>query len=394
MFTDRGELFYPAFPGDPFYDDFITGEGAILPPDLFPNGGPTALAEFFGDHMVVNGKIWPKENVEPRNYRMRLLNGSDSRFMVLQFVAVNAGDTDFTNAGNPIPFWVIGSDQGLGTPAKTDTLVFEPGGRYDIVVDFSDPALEGKRVIMKNLGGDAPFGGAFGGDLDTDDLFPNRQTDRIMAFDVVVPKDNTVSDDFDPANLPGYGGVPNGGATTRRVSLFEGLDEFGRLQPLLGTVAGNLNSATPYTWSQPTTETPAKGSTEVWEIYNFTGDAHPVHLHLVNFEILGRHEISFDENFDPDGTAGTDYQEILQHNGSKGKAAIITNISPGSEVSLEASDGYVETAPKDMVTALPEQVTKIRAHFDKSGRYVWHCHILSHEDHEMMRVLEVTDSNA
>ncbi len=137
MFNDKGALFYPAFPGDPYYAGFIDDEGAVLPPNLFPGGGPTALAEFFGDHMVVNGKIWPKANVEPRNYRMRLLNGCDSRFMVIQFVAVNAGDTDFTTPANPIPFWVIGSDQGLGTPAQTDTLVHEPGGRYDIVFDFS-----------------------------------------------------------------------------------------------------------------------------------------------------------------------------------------------------------------------------------------------------------------
>ena len=67
---ETGELFYPAYPGDPFYDDFITDEGVILPPDLFPGGGPTALAEFFGDHMVVNGLIWPREEVEPRNYRL------------------------------------------------------------------------------------------------------------------------------------------------------------------------------------------------------------------------------------------------------------------------------------------------------------------------------------
>jgi spore coat protein A len=381
MFTDKGALFYPAFPGDPFYDDFINGEGAILPPDLFPDGGPTALAEFFGDHMVVNGKIWPKTDVEPRNYRMRLLNGSDSRFMVLQFVAVNAGDTGFTNASSPIPFWVIGSDQGLGTPTPTDTLVFEPGGRYDIVFNFY--ALDGKRVIMKNIGGDEPFGG----DIPGPDVF--GETDRIMAFDVVVPL-SSVPDNFNPDLLPGYGGVANG-ATTRRVALFEGTDEFGRLQPLLGTVKdGNLNTgnvATAYTWFQPTTETPAVDSTEIWEIYNFTADAHPIHLHLVNFEILDRKDFEYD-------ITGT--QTTTQHNGTTGEAPEISNIRNLSPTSVGSE--FFEAAPKDMVTSLPGdpegdpptgQMVRIKAHFNKSGRYVWHCHILSHEDHEMMRVLQV-----
>jgi spore coat protein A len=383
MFTDKGELFYPAFPGDPFYDDFITGEGAVLPPDLFPHGGPTALAEFFGDHMVVNGMIWPKEDVEPRNYRMRLLNGTDSRFMVLQFVAVNAGDTDFTNAGAPIPFYVIGSDQGLADEAiETNTLVFEPGSRYDIVFDFSDPALAGKRVIMKNIGGDAPFGGAFGDELDPDDLFPNRQTDRVMAFDVTLPLNGNVADSFDPMAIGQYDGNNNSVDVVRKVALFEGKDEFGRLQPLLGTVANDLSAATAYTWFQETTETPALYDTEEWEIYNFTGDAHPIHLHLVNFQILGRNEITFDADED-------NPQQVLQHNGETGTVAAISNIVEGADVNLGAADGYVENAPKDMVTALPEQVTRIKATFDKSGRYVWHCHILSHEDHEMMRVLQV-----
>lgn len=397
MFTDRGKLFYPAFPGDPFYDDFITGEGAVLPPDLFPGGGPTALAEFFGDHMVVNGKIWPKANVEPRNYRMHLLNGTDSRFMVIQFVAVNAGETD-PSAGTPIPFWVIGSDQGLGTPAQTDTLVFEPGGRYDIVFDFSQ-VPEGSRVIMKNLGGDAPFGGAYGGDLDPDDLFPDRQTDRVMAFDVVVPLSD-VPDTFNPGNLPGYGGVGAEDAV-RRVALFEGLDEFGRLQPLLGTVNDGdltgMNVAKAYTWFQPTSEKPAFDSTEIWEIYNFTADAHPIHLHLVNFEILDRKGFEYD-------ITGT--QTTTQHNGASGEAPEISNIR--NLTSVEVGPEYFETAPKDMVTSLPGdpegdpeedppispsgQMVRIRAHFDKPGRYVWHCHILSHEDHEMMRVLQVEQS--
>jgi FtsP/CotA-like multicopper oxidase with cupredoxin domain len=230
---------------------------------------------------------------------------------------------------------------------------------------------------MKNLGGDAPFGGAFGGDLDPEDLFPDRQTDRVMAFDVVVPLSN-VPDNFNPGNLPGYGGVPNG-ATTRRVALFEGTDEFGRLQPLLGVVNPD-NTATAYTWFKPTTENPALDSTEVWEIYNFTGDAHPIHLHLVHFEIMGRNAISFTEG---------PPVPVEQHNGAFGEVASISDISVGAAVNLGPDDGYVENAPKDMVTALPEQVTRIKAHFNKSGRYVWHCHILSHEDHEMMRVLQV-----
>jgi FtsP/CotA-like multicopper oxidase with cupredoxin domain len=377
MFTRQGDLFYPGFPGDPFWDDFITGEGVEEPPM------PSALAEFFGDHMVVNGKIWPKADVEPRNYRLRLLNGTDSRFMVIRFRAVAPGATDLAGASAPLPFWVIGSDQGLAAAAtQTDTLVFEPGGRYDIVFDFSDPALAGQRIILENIGGDAPFGGAFGDDLDPEDLFPNRQTDRIMAFDVVLPFNFDVPDIFDPASIAHYGGNPQPVTRTRKVALFEGSDEYGRLQPLLGTAEPTLdmdgelvNGA--IAWHSATTENPALDDTEIWEIYNATGDAHPVHLHLVNFEVLDRREF----------TADAVEQPVLQHNGEVGVGFRLENIVVGAPVPAAAE--YVENAPKDMVTALPEQVTRIKATFDKTGRYVWHCHILSHEDHEMMRVLEV-----
>ena len=390
MFTTGGDLFYPAYPGDPFYADFIDGEGATLPPNLFPNGGPTGLAEFFGDHMVVNGKIWPKADVEPRNYRMRLLNGTDSRFMVVRFRALNPGSTDLSSAGEPLEFHVIGSDQGLASAAQQTTqLVFEPGSRYDIVFDFGAAGLNGKRIIMENIGGDAPFGGLYGQALyddDPDAFFPDRQTDRIMAFDVVVPKDNSIPDNFDPA-LIGNTAVVNSNSVdyTRKVALFEGKDEFGRLQPLLGAYEGTWPNgefvAKP--WHLPTSETPANGATEVWEIYNFTGDAHPVHLHLINFQVLGRNAITFDADDEANP------QIILQHNGTTGIAPRVSNVVEGGAVALGPDQGYVENTPKDMVTALPEQVTRIKTTFDKSGRYVWHCHILSHEDHEMMRVLQV-----
>jgi spore coat protein A len=382
MFRDTGQLFYPAFPGDPFYDDFITGEGAVLPTDIFPGGGPTALAEFFGDHMVVNGIIWPKENVEPRKYRLHLLNGTDSRFMVVRFrVAASPNSTSLDGAGLPVPFTVIGSDQGLGNAQTMDTLVFEPGSRYDIVFDFAQvPA--GSRVIMENIGGDAPFGGDFGDALLPEDFFPDRQTDRVMAFDVVLPKDTSVPDAGNPLDVQAYGGNGNAVTNTRKVALFEGMDEFGRLQPLLGTAeptvdaVGNVVNGS-VAWHSPTTENPALDSTEIWEIYNATGDAHPVHLHLVNFEVLGRQEF----------TADAIEQPIVQHNGAVGTGFRLENITLGAAVPQPLE--YFENSPKDMVTALPGHVTRIKATFDKPGRYVWHCHILSHEDHEMMRVLHV-----
>ncbi len=383
MFKADGDLFYPAFPGDPFYDDFITGEGAELPPDQFPGGGPTALAEFFGDHMVVNGTIWPKQDVEPRSYRMHLLNGTDSRFMVLRFrVAASPTATTLDGAGAPVPFWVIGSDQGLASAAtQVDTLVVEPGGRYDTVFDFTQ-VPPGSRVIMENIGGDSPFDGEFGAALEADDLFPDRQTDRIMAFDVNQPLDASVPDAFDPAAIAGPAPITGPVTNTRRVALFEGTDEYGRLQPLLGTAepvidaAGNeVNGA--IAWHSPTTENPGLDTTEIWEIYNATGDAHPIHLHLVAFEIMGRQEF----------TADLIEQPVLQHNGTEGVGFRLESIVLGDPVPRDFN--YVENAPKDMVTALPEQVTRIKVTFDKPGRYVWHCHILSHEDHEMMRVLHV-----
>ena len=415
MFVDDGRLFYPSYPDDPFYNDFITGEGAVLPPDLFPGGGPTALAEFFGDHMVVNGKIWPKADVEPTKYRIHLLNGCDSRFLAVELFEVPAGATDFTNAEGPLPFDVIGSDQGLATSTTTvQTLLMETGSRYDLIVDFNN-VTPGNRVIMKNIGGDEPFGGEIPGPT----LF--GETDRIMAFDVAGTPSTTPAVNV---NVPSRIGTAT---RTRQVALFEGKDNFGRLQPLLGTAEPatdaqgkpiNWPDTEPYVtegligqmegsiaWHSPTTENPKMNSTEEWEIFNVTGDAHPVHLHLVHYEILGRQEIKFDSNADDDGfiPAGTEPagngiyvvpQPVIQHDGEIGQGFRIVHppdpaAAYGPAVDKGAADGYVENAPKDMVTALPGQITKIKATFDKSGRYVWHCHILSHEDHEMMRVLEV-----
>ena len=389
MFKKNGRLFYPAFPGDPYWFDFITDQGLL--DDQVPQ--PSALAEFFGDHMLVNGIIWPKADVEPRNYRLRLLNGCDSRFLAVQFFEVPAGATDFTVATGPLDFTVIGSDQGLASsPTTVDTLLIETGSRYDIVFNFKN--MQGKRIIMKNIGGDEPFGGDLVTDPD-DQIF--KCTDRIMAFDVADMANQ--DDGFNSAAVNQYGGNSETVNRVRKVALFEGMDEFGRLQPLLGTAEPATDyldnpiywpDKEPYisaglvgqmegsiAWHSPTTENPALGDTEIWEIYNATGDAHPVHLHLVNFEILDRREF----------TADVIDQPVVQHNGTRGNGFRLGNIVLGDLI--DQSPEYVENAPKDMVTALPGQVTRIKATFDKPGKYVWHCHILSHEDHEMMRVLHV-----
>lgn len=458
MFTQDGQLFYPAFPGDPFYKDFIVDEEAdlvtsgkfpvcVTDPDFpdYPLGtfcGPSALAEFFGDHMLVNGVIWPKADVEPRNYRMHLLNGTDSRFMLIRFREVPIDSTDPADSKEPpLEFYVIGSDQGLaGSATKTDILLSEPGSRYDVVFDFSQVPF-GKRVIMENIGGDEPFGGDPGPQLFSD-------TNKIMAFDVVSRLRKWIPDRFNPKKIRGFSGNPYPHTRVRKVALFEGKDEFGRLQPLLGTAEpatdylgeyinwpntpeykyAVLPDGTPspltgpmegsIAWHSPTTENPALNSTEEWEIWNMTGDAHPIHLHLVNFEVLGRQLINFDSNADadgfiPDGMSPANdgvylvQQATVQHNSEAGKPETYgigfrivhpdPNVFPfpdpddvyGAPVNLGGADGYVENAPKDMVTALPGQVTRIKATFDRPKRYVWHCHILSHEDHEMMRVLHV-----
>jgi spore coat protein A len=390
MFLNTGELFYPAFQGDPFWVDFITPaiEANLAASGLFgtpPNLGPSALAEFFGDHMLVNGKIWPVATtgnvpgVEPRHYRMRLLNGCDSRFLAIRFrPAKSLASTDLQGAGRPIPFWVIGSDQGLAQAAtQTDFLIIGPGERYDIVVDFS--ALTGRRVIMENIANDAPFAGNPRGSRAG--TFPNRQTDRIMAFDVMLPLNNAVPDNFTSGAINFGPNVLAANAPNRQVALFEGMDEYGRLQPLLGVAVpttdvngSQVNGA--IAWHQPTTENPGLNTTEIWEIYNTTPDAHPVHLHLVHFEIMDRQK--FKADLIP--------QPVVQHNGAIGSGFAMANIKLQGKATPAAA---VEMAPKDMVTAYPGEVTRIRATFDKAGRYVWHCHILSHEDHEMMRVLQV-----
>lgn len=361
MFDAAGQHFYPAFPGDPGYDDFIDDDAN--PP------APTALAEFFGDFILVNGVPWPKLEVEPRVYRLRLLNGSDSRFYAL-WLAGDAGTA---------PLQVIGTDNGLlHAPVPVEKLVIAPGERYDVLVDFG--AFAGQQLVMKN-NAKGPF--PAGSTVDP------RTTGRIMAFNVGL----AVSDDTNntvPTTLRAAPIGPNDiqgadpVARVRKLALFEGMDDRGRLQPLLGTaepaldVTGGVQEGS-LVWDEckaPITENPGLNDVEIWEVYNATMDAHPFHVHLVSFQILDRQR--FKATLVP--------KPIVQHDGSHGTGGILRDIKTIGRPKGPAPE---EAGWKDTAIMYPGEVTRIMARFDRPGRYVYHCHILSHEDHEMMRAYHV-----
>ena len=146
-----------------------------------------------------------------------------------------------------------------------------------------------------------------------------------------------------------------GAVTSRKLLLFEGEDEFGRILPMLGTAeAGGLG------WRDPITEHPGLHDTEIWEIHNATEDAHPIHLHEVAFRVLDRQKFRADQ-----ATNGA-----------------LSNIRYLGQPRAPETN---EVGWKDTVQMFPGEVTRIKARFDLAGEYVWHCHILSHEDHDMMR---------
>lgn len=342
MFTADGQLFYPAAPPEP---DFLDCGQQLTP---VPN--PSVLPEFFGNFILVNGAAWPVLDVEPRKYRFRLLNGSDSRFYILQF-------------SNGMRFYQVGTDGGfLFKPVELEQLLIAPGERADFVVDFAEMANQ--EIILQNLGPDGPFSGLGSSNADS------QTTGLVMKFNVNKPKSSEPDAPGFTPNVTLRSGdkfaVPGSPQTTRKLVLFEGRDPYGRLRPQLGTLDdGSL------LWDEANTENPKLNDVEIWEVYNTTADAHPIHLHLVSFEILNR------QNFTANGVFCTGQDPM------EGGTKLMLN-SPTPTGSLIPPDRN-ELGPKDTVIMYPGQITRIKAKFDRSGQYVWHCHILSHEDHEMMR---------
>ncbi|MFZ5997062.1 MAG: multicopper oxidase family protein [Nitrospirota bacterium] len=423
-FNTDGSLFYPDTRA--FFDGFA---GPYVPDpvpnfiSIFSDISPIWNPEAFFNTIVVNGTTWPKLEVAPALYRFRLLNGCNSRFLNLALYKVHKKKGTLTGQ---LPFFQIGAEQGFlpqvvriaageATPLPGDGTVPVPvptnkqqallmglAERADVIVDFRN-LPNGTIVQMVNTAPDAPFGG-----------FPDIPADpattgQVMQFVVnyalagASPTDPVLADGVTPnphAATDPYSLVPNAeprlGASvvTRQVSLNEeesatvcvdvnnivipdalpplcnglgvpaapkaaklGLVDLTNPAMPLGiplswmdmsgastTVSVTLQSGV--TMTVNVTENPMLNNTETWEIYNFTVDAHPIHLHLVRFEVVNREVI---------GVPGAIPPEAWER-------------------------GY-----KDTVIAYPGQITRVKAKFDIAGLYVWHCHIVEHEDNEMMR---------
>jgi spore coat protein A len=294
------------------YDRSFDPQGQLYYPNP-PDEGAWAQ-EFLGDAMVVNGKVRPYHEVEPKKYRLRIANTANSRFFSLSL-------------SNGQSFQVIGSDQGLlSAPVEMKRLVLAPAERTDWIVDFS--GAHGEQIVLESDGLEI-MQFRVGNSVVEDNPLPNvlHLVERIKEKESV---------------------------RTRLMTLNEFDGDNGEAMVML------LNRKH---WADPVTEHVMLNSVEIWSLVNLTQDAHPIHLHMVRFQILDRRSFSADDYLADETLRYTD-----------------TARPPGKH----------EMGWKDVVQCPPETVTRIIVPFQGfEGRYLWHCHILEHEANEMMRPYDV-----
>lgn len=347
-----------------FWDNGSLRFDVDAPPN--PNTHPYWVPEFFGDTMMVNGNTWPYLNVDQTTYRFRLLDGCNARFLNLTLV-----DLDNNNA--IVPFTVIARDQGFLNASVTENSQFlGPGMRSEILVNFAGiPA--GHRILMMNdAAAPYPTGNA---------VIPGL-TDQIMEFVVggtTGPSLSTLPSTMNPT-LSGVS-WPTLPAPTRQrlLTLTEVQGPGGPLEVLLNGQK----------WINPVSEMPIVGTTEEWQIANPTADAHPMHWHLVQFQLVSRQPFD-DAGWLANWTAINGAPPLTHETINPGN---ITRFYNGPATGPNPDEqGWLDT-----VTVFPGQVTTVRIRYlQQDGSpypfdpttgpgYVWHCHIVDHEDNEMMR---------
>jgi spore coat protein A len=444
-----GELWYPhVYEPNVFTGGDINPKGrwdwgpTLLPPDP-PSTGTTALPrvsivpEAFLDTILVNGGVYPVAKVPPKRVRFRILNGSQARLYHLNLYPEDPGNPGEARVGTPGPImYQVGTEGGFlpavavhdnttpipldptdptGNTANPDgpfNLLLAPAERADVIIDFNGVSVGSSFILYSDAPAPFPMGDDrndyFTGDGDktavggAPNTLPGHGANTRTLMKVVVGKGSgdamstaawvgqmnaKLKGNFMTGNQPGLlynngdpsvPAFPFVGTPDRVLTLNEDFDMYGRLIQTIGTAAqnGTNNQGLP-TWGRayldPATETPSAGDTEVWQIVNLTGDTHPIHFHLVNVQLIQRQAFA-------------------------GDPSSITLV--GSPTPPDANEiGWKET-----VRVNPGEVAIVIAKFDlpnlptsamrnavsprTGGReYVWHCHILEHEEHDMMRPL-------
>ena len=299
------------------YDRSFRVDGQLYYP-VSDNPNRPWVSEFSGDVILANGTLFPFFDVEAKKYRFRVVNASNSRFFYLSL-------------SNEQELWQIGTDQGLlSAPVPLTRLTLAPGERADLLIDFKSQA--GRSILLKS---------------DNYTILQFRIADSSAGESKMIP-----------GRLRAITRIEEKEAVRTRLLTLEGGgdtdDPTSTIQPML------LNGSY---WQEPVTETPTLDTIEIWSFINLTDDSHPIHLHLVQFQILDRR--AFD---------------LFRYLNERKLVYTAESVPPDAN----------ELGWKDTVRADPGMVTRIIIRFEGfAGRYVWHCHILEHEDYEMMRPYDV-----
>ncbi|MFD2367853.1 multicopper oxidase family protein [Pseudoduganella sp. GCM10020061] len=397
-----GDLWYPHI-----YDAALQPGGWTLP-------DPSIVPEMFGDTILANGTVFPYLEVEQRAYRFRMLNACNARFLNPRLVFTMSGAPTEPNKNAAGPGFIQIGNEGGFLPAPTPVasararqLLLGPGERADLVVDFSSVPAGSILILYNDAPAPFPNGDAMADyhpqnprtRQSSPGFGPNTRTllqIRVKARQGAADPPIRLPAAFDASQLDPYlvmqtAGVPTPnprGVPVRRLTLNEAFDEYGRLIQLLGTdravSVGRKSAAFGVPYHAAPTEVVHAGGTEVWEIANLTADTHPMHFHLVNVQVLSRQR--FSDKVYPRGH-GIPFS---------GFAAIRYIGQPRAPDPNEL--GWKET-----VRMNPGEVTRVLMRFDlpapgftvppspRTGgnEFVWHCHILEHEEHDMMRPLIV-----
>jgi spore coat protein A len=409
---------------------------AVLPgPSFYTLPAPASVvAEAFFDTILINGGVYPVVRVPPRRVRFRMLNASQARFYHMNLYPEDLSRPGEAKVGTPGPImYQVGTEGGFlpavaihnnRTPlpkidpvtANQDgpfNLLLAPAERADVVIDFNGTA--GQTFILYNdavapfPGGDArneyftgdPDQTAFGGAPTTVPGFgPNTRTlmkivvtqgsgDGVPTSAWLAQLDRQLQNNFLTGNQPALlynngnpavpGPVPYEGPVNRQLTLNEDFDDFGRLIQTLGTFATSTDNQGLPTWGRPymsaVTENPSAGTVEVWQLFNLTGDTHPIHFHLVNVQIVQR------QSFVGDPATGIKLR-------GKPRPPDANEIGWKETVRMNPSE-VITVITKFNLPKLPASMGDPLSPRTGGHEYVWHCHILEHEEHDMMRPLVV-----